>query len=280
MVTWTRRLLRVTATAVAGGAAAVTWLPGTAHAAGPRYAALGDSYASGWGAGAGIPTSPECGRSANAYGRLWAESHAHQSFQNLTCKGAYATDVAYTQVSQMSAATTMVTVTAGGNDANFQNTMIKCRGTVSTGSGCGPAMDESIRLIDNVVPGRMDTMFARLTAKLPNTATVYVLGYPRLYTEVPHCGLFSIDPATRHKLNLIADWLNSQIRQSVTKADGRYPERIVFIDVRGRFADHSLCSASSYILGPHWPGNLDTSYHPNAAGHRNGYFSALRAVTG
>lgn len=257
-------------------AVTVLVLPQPAMAAGPRLAALGDSYASGWGASRAIPDPNDCGRTANAYGRAWADTHAHESFQNLTCKGYTADHVRRWQVPAMSTATTMVTLTAGGNDVGFSRTMEACR--TPLGLDCDSEIARSRREIDAVVPGRMDALFRDLANKLPSTATVYVLGYPRLYTEVPFCGVFSINAGDRHQLNLASNALNTRIREATARADAAWGERFRFVDVSSRFASHGLCSSDPWLLGPML--DIEKSYHPNDAGQRLGYLAALRSLTG
>ncbi len=76
-----------------------------------NYVALGDSYASGTGAGS-YGNSGSCYRSANAYAPLWASSHgATLSF--VACSGADTADVLNSQVSALNAATTLVTISIG-----------------------------------------------------------------------------------------------------------------------------------------------------------------------
>ena len=292
-----RMLQRVTAVAVAVGLALSLSAP--AQAAGPRYAALGDSYASGWGAGAGIPSvdrfGHECGRSANAYGRLWAEQHRAASFKNITCKGHTADWVGRYQTEAMPPDTTMVTVTAGGNDVNFSNTIASCR--LDTRQVCLNNIAGSVREMGSYMPGRLDYMYDRISSRLTanGAAKVYVLGYPRLFTETNNCGLFSIPNDVRHQLNLAAETMNTQQKAAVARANRDHPEKFVYVDVRDRFAQHGVCSSNGAWILPAIGALSDvrnlinndfnnskasTSYHPTDVGHRNGYLPALNAFTG
>jgi len=99
-------------------------LAANAGAADTNYAALGDSYSSG--VGAGDYSGGSCDRSAHAYAQQWADTHAPSSFSFLACSGATTTDVINGQVSALSLATTLVSITIGGNDAGFSSVMQTC----------------------------------------------------------------------------------------------------------------------------------------------------------
>src|SRR6201999_4580920 len=110
-------MLAIGVTAPVLGLAAITGpgIPAQAASA-VHYVALGDSYSSGVGAGS---TSGSCSQSPNAYPALWAKANAPASFTFAACSGATTTDVINTQLSSLSAATTLVSITIGGNDAVF-----------------------------------------------------------------------------------------------------------------------------------------------------------------
>jgi lysophospholipase L1-like esterase len=78
-----------------------------------NYVALGDSYASGVGAGS---VSGSCGQSPNAYPALWATASSPASFKFAACSGATTSDVISSQLSSLSSSTTLVSMTIGGND--------------------------------------------------------------------------------------------------------------------------------------------------------------------
>ena len=62
-----------------------------ASASSVNYVALGDSYASGL--GAGNYSGGSCDRSANAAAQLWANAHSPASFAFVACSGATTSDV-------------------------------------------------------------------------------------------------------------------------------------------------------------------------------------------
>ena len=51
-----------------------------------------------------------------------------------------------------------------------------------------------------------------------------------------------------------------------------------YVDVRGVFTGHEICSSSWWPNSLSWP--VEESYHPNRAGQQSGYLPALRAVIG
>ncbi len=67
--------------------------------------------------------------------------------------------------------------------------------------------------------------------------------------------------------------LNTVIQKTVSQQPG-----FSFVDVRGRFASHGVCSADPWINGPSVPPFVGP-YHPNQTGYRDGYLDALDAET-
>ena len=95
-----------------------------AQAATPGYAALGDSYSSGLGAGSSY-SGGSCDRSPQAFSALWSATHAGVRYVSLACAGATTNDVAV-QAQSIPADTSLVSVTAGGNDVGFSTIMTTC----------------------------------------------------------------------------------------------------------------------------------------------------------
>src|SRR5436190_8715465 len=118
-----RSLLRLS-TALGAVVLASLGVTGLAQAAGTVYAAVGDSYSSGVGAGS-YGSSGSCYRSSKAYAQLWTNAHAGTSLSFLACSGARTGDV-INQANSIPAGTTLVTVTVGGNDAGFTDVITTC----------------------------------------------------------------------------------------------------------------------------------------------------------
>ncbi|HEU5474147.1 MAG TPA: SGNH/GDSL hydrolase family protein [Actinophytocola sp.] len=239
--------------------------PAAAAPLAENYVALGDSYASGTGAGS-YGDSGSCLRSANAYGPLWAGSHG-ATFTNATCSGANSADVLNSQVGALTAATTLVTIAIGGNDIGFSDVVQTC--TFGSDSSCVNRVNEARTAAQTTLPGRLDSVYAAIGSRAPS-ARVIVLGYPRLFSA-SSCWWFS--STKRNALNNAANELSTIIAGRVAAAG------FIYEDTRDNFAGHEVCTGSQWINGIVLP-NVVESYHPNASGHRNGYLAALNAITG
>jgi lysophospholipase L1-like esterase len=235
-----------------------------------NYVALGDSYSSGVGAGSYYSSSGSCDRSTNAYSAAWAAAHGPASYVSVACSGATTGSVISSQVSALSTATTLVSITVGGNDVGFSSVMGTC--VLHSTSTCVSAIAASESEIASALPGQLDSVLAAISAHAPN-ARVVVLGYPHLYdlSRSPAClGLSTTD---RTDLNTAADALDGAI-QAAAQRHGD-----VFADVRNQFAGHEICDSGSWL---HSVNLLDigVSYHPTAAGQSGGYYPAFSANAG
>jgi lysophospholipase L1-like esterase len=253
--------------AIAGLAAAA---PAAGAAGAVRYVALGDSYSAGLGAGAMIRSSGSCDRSANAFSQLWAAAHHPARFVSVACAGATTSTVIATQLAALSGATTLVSVTVGGNDVGFTATMETC--VLRSTRACVSAIRAGEAAISSELPGELDNVLGDIRRAAPR-ARVVVLGYPELYdlARSPTCiGLSTTD---RQDLNQAADELDAAIRA----AAGRHGDR--FADVRPAFRGRSICDDPSWL---HAVSLLDpaASYHPTAAGQAGGYLPAFTAAAG
>ncbi|WP_329521363.1 SGNH/GDSL hydrolase family protein [Spirillospora sp. NBC_01491] len=239
---------------------------GSASAAGVHYAALGDSYSSGTGAGSYDPASGGCNRSANAYPKLWAAAHSTESFKFVACSGATTATIKSGQLGALGGSTTLVSLTAGGNDAGFGTVMQTC--VLDSAASCQSAVANAKGYMDKTLPGRLDSLYTAIRSRAPQ-ARVVVLGYPRLYKIVSGC--VGLSQAKRTALNGAADALDT----SVSKAAGR--AGFTFSDVRDEFAGHELCSGQGWLNAVTIP--IGSSYHPTALGHAKGYLPAFTGST-
>jgi lysophospholipase L1-like esterase len=234
-----------------------------------NYAALGDSYSSGVGAGGYDSSSGSCSRSPRSYAPLWAAAHAVSGFVFVACGGATTTDVLNNQLGGLNSATTLVTITIGGNDAGFVDVVTTC--ILGTDGGCRFAVSLAKGYATSVLPGKLSDLYSAIRARAPN-ARLVVLGYPRLFELTATCNVFGLDLAKRTALNGAADTLASVTASRAASAGA------TFIDVRGIFAGHGICGGSAWINPTTYP--ITDSYHPTATGYRYGYLAALVGVTG
>ena len=154
---------------LAGSLAAVLTLLGSvltlspAHAAGPSYVALGDSYSSGVGTRTYISDGTSCQRSTYAYPYLVASQRGFTlSFQ--ACSGAKIPDVTGKQLGALSSSTAYVTISVGGNDAGFSSVITECA-LPGWMSNCSGKVSSAQSYINNTLPGALSTLYASIRSK-------------------------------------------------------------------------------------------------------------------
>ncbi len=260
--------MRLTRPIVAVTLAALTviGLASPASAAAGRYVALGDSYASGTGAGS-YGSSGSCKRSANAYAQLWANANAPSSFAFVACSGAVTNDVLNGQVASVTSDTTLVTISIGGNDAGFADVMTTCN--TSSDATCVSRNQDAQNFARNTLPGRLNNVYTQIRSRAPG-ARVVVLGYPHIYQLNGSCWV-GLSETKRAAINQSADVLAS-VTSGRAAAYG-----FTYIDARNTFSGHEICaSGDRWLNSITWP--VDESYHPTASGQRGGYYNALEAI--
>jgi lysophospholipase L1-like esterase len=258
---------------LAGGIAAVLTLLGSvltlgpAHAAGPSYVALGDSYSSGVGTRTYISDGTSCQRSTYAYPYLIAQSRGFTlSFQ--ACSGAKVSDVTGKQLGTLSTSTAYVTISVGGNDAGFSSVITECA-QPGWMSNCDGKINTAQSYINNTLPGSLSTLYGTIRSKAPN-AKVVVVGYPRLFQgEDCNAGTW-FSPSEETRLNQTADLLNSKLA-SAASAKG-----FAFANPTNAFIGHAVCDDVEWLNGLSNP--ISESYHPNRTGHSSGYRPLVNAL--
>ncbi len=235
-----------------------------------RYVALGDSYAAGTGAADDTAAQGGCARSADAYPEQWAAQHAHASFVSEACDGATTAGVLSGQVRALSARTTLVSLTVGGNDAGFSHVMETCV-LQFWDSACQGAVSAADAFIARTLPGRLDATLQAIRARAP-AAKVVVVGYPDLYDLSQSPGCLGLSTARRTALDQGADALDRALSAAAARNGA------VFADVRGEFAGHEICDSSSWLYAVTFP--FGNSYHPTTAGQDLGYLPAFTAAAG
>lgn len=262
-----RRWLLTAATTLATTAGAVFALAAPAQAASVNYVALGDSYSSGVGADNYISSSGSCKRSTNAYPALWAAAHSPASYNSVACSGAKTTDVLNSQVSALSASTTLASITIGGNDAGFTNIMTTC--VLSSTSDCVAAVQAAENYAQTTLPGLLDNTYGTIRGHAPN-ANVVVLSYPVFYLlNQPLC--VGLSETSRAKIDEGINLIDGVISSAAGRAG------FAFADVRSAFVGHQLCSSGTKWLHSLNFLDITVSYHPTAAGQSGGYLPAFSA---
>src|SRR5262249_17524348 len=148
------------------------------------------------------------------------------------------TDVLNNQLGGLNAATTLVTITIGGNDAGFVDVVTTC--VLGTDGECRFAVSLAKGYATSILPGRLSPLYSPIRAPAPH-ARLIVLGYPRLFELTPTCTVFGLDLAKRTALNGAADTLAGVTATRAASVGA------TFIDVRGIFAGHGICGGSPWI---------------------------------
>ncbi|UNO42915.1 SGNH/GDSL hydrolase family protein [Streptomyces sp. MST-110588] len=245
------------------GAGAATAATPQARATG--YVALGDSYSAGVGAGSYDSASGSCKRSTKAYPALWAAANSVSSFTFSACSGARTGDVLSKQLGALNSSTGLVSITVGGNDAGFADTMKVC--ATDTESACLTRVAQARTYIQGTLPGKLDQVYNAISGKAA-AARVVVLGYPHIYKLGGTC--IGLSEKVRTAINAAADDINTVTAKRA--ADHGF----AFGDVNTTFAGHELCSGSPWLHSITLP--VDESYHPTAAGQSGGYLPVLRSA--
>ncbi|MEW2402476.1 SGNH/GDSL hydrolase family protein [Streptomyces sp. NPDC046862] len=237
---------------------------------GAEYVALGDSYASGVGAAPYDASSGDCKRSPNSYPRLYAAAHPKYALKDVTCSGATMADVRNNQLSALSEKTSLVTLTVGGNDAQFSSVVQAC--LTQSDSYCATATNWMSSYARNQMVTELAVLYKDIKTRAPK-ALVLVLGYPRALASTGSCGQIDLSAAKRTSMNGMADAL-AEGTQAAAKSASVY-----FIDMRSQFDGHGACGADPWINGVDLSRQAEI-FHPNAAGYTKGYAARLSSVWG
>jgi lysophospholipase L1-like esterase len=252
-----------------GGVGAVAGAPAEA-ATGAEYVALGDSYASGVGAAPYNASSGNCQRSPNNYPHQYAGAHPSYRLKDVTCSGAAIADVRSNQLSALSGMTSLVTLTVGGNDAQFATVVQDC--LTEDDATCATVTEQMSKYAKNQLVTKLASLYKDIKAHAPH-ARVFVMGYPRTLAPTGSCGNIDLSPAKRTAMNGMADAL-AEGTQAAAKA-----AKVHFIDMRAQFTGHGACGSDPWIHGVDLS-DLTEIFHPNLAGYTKGYAVKLNATAG
>ena len=237
-----------------------------ASAAGPAYAALGDSYSSGVGTRNYYADSGSCQRSPNAYPVIDA-NRLGAALTFVACSGARVSDVLNNQLGSLNASTAYVTISIGGNDAGFTDVITRC--ALPWPWTCWGDIDNANAYIRNTLPGSLNNVYTQIRNRAPN-AKVVVVGYPRLFNESDCQQLARISPGEQTAMNATADLLATTIAGRAAAFGFR------FVDVRAAFENHQICDSAEWLNGLSDP--IGESYHPNPSGQSAGYAPLVEAA--
>jgi lysophospholipase L1-like esterase len=244
-----------------------------------RYAALGDSYASGEGLRPFEADSGPCHRSPSAYPRAVAAGEGGPTLTFLACSGAMVADVLGAgQLGAIDPAADLVTVTVGGNDAGFVSVVGECVIGVDPCSH----LDAEVEAALAGLGARLEAAYRQIRARAPG-ARLLVVGYPQVVAD-PATADFATCAAVASPLPGLrvdaadATWLRRKgaelselVRQAAKGAGATY------VDVTAGFAGHEACSPDPWLTGVVLA-DLKSSFHPTVAGQAELARLVIRAL--
>ncbi|KEF52275.1 uncharacterized protein A1O9_11515 [Exophiala aquamarina CBS 119918] len=211
------------------------------------YAALGDSYAAG--AGAGSPIVFSCGRFSEAYPVQIAHSkHLNISDANihyLACGGSDSRSVLIHQVPFIEKSD-VITMTVGGNEVHFFSVLNACVYQWLPISSCEKELAESRALIESrSLIRKIDAVISESVKRKRSDALLLVTGYARFFNErtdlcdhVTFSRTRPLDYLTKDKrraLNQLVSLLNDVVRASADIHGAKY------VDIDGIYEGHRFC---------------------------------------
>ncbi|MFD9698684.1 SGNH/GDSL hydrolase family protein [Lentzea sp. NPDC059081] len=248
---------------------------------------LGDSYASGVGAGDYQDgTAGNCWRSNNSYGeqvaaRLRAAGRLG-SVTNVSCSGAATADLSVpfkerpAQLDALKPDTNLVLLTIGTNDIDYAS-----YGTTCVLSDCTGAPTEATLAKLPQMGSNVTALLTEIDRRSPH-ARIVVVGYgrqvstsdnPPAATLDPICGDGLLTTAERVEGNAVADGLDATLKSAVTAArrQGAFATYASPFSRPETFEGHALCEAGTPFLrgfdalAPGQEG-IEAVFHPNVAG--------------
>ncbi|MET9627178.1 SGNH/GDSL hydrolase family protein [Lentzea sp. NPDC006480] len=269
--------------AVLAAVVAALGIAPTANAARPTsLVLLGDSYASGTGAGAYQDgTAGNCWRSNNSYGEQVASRLRAQgrltSLTNVTCSGAATADLSRpfkdrpAQLDSLRRDTDLVLLSIGTNDIDYAD-----YGGTCIQADCTGAPTEAILAKLPQMGRGVSALLTEIRKRSPY-ARVILVGYGRQVstsgnppgaTLDPICGDGILTTEERREGNKVADGLDATLRSAAAHTGAVYASPFAYPD---RFAGHALCEAGTPFLrgfdalapGQEGP---EAVFHPNQQG--------------
>jgi lysophospholipase L1-like esterase len=228
---------------------------------GDRYVSLGSSIASGYGISV---QSTSCGRSSRDYGQLVAK-HFHLHLVDASCGAALIEHVVDTpqgsnppQLTFVTPATRLVTVSVGGNDIDYNATAVAC------GNPATCAAPPNLATLVANMRISLKAMIEKVKAAAPSATIVFVT-YPREVPAGKNCPALGFTNSGAAVVRSIGQMLENAFVQVVK------PLGVKFIDPYAVPGDHTACArpsqrwtaGSKYVFGV-----TGFAYHPTALGHK------------
>lgn len=248
-----------------------------------RYVAMGSSYA----AGPGIPKAADddarCARSTNNYAHQFARKR-ELTLVDVSCSGATTRDIltasskAPAQIDAVTADTSLVTVTIGGNDVGFVTLLgsASCRrlgvGKQAPGGKCPEAPSVTERTWQDLATS-MRRIADEVRARAPAARLVFV-DYPVVLPRTGRCAATPMSVAEAAAARARAARL-AALTATIARATNA-----TLLSASSLSRGHDACSATPWIHGFPRPGQARfVPYHPNREG-MTAVAEALDKITG
>lgn len=207
-----------------------------------KWAAIGDSYSAG--IGCGYLLDPDCKRYNFSFPSLINVDErmgdTSRDFQFLACSGAVSSQILETQVPQIADGVQVVTVTAGGNDADFSKILVDCVYGFRLDSTCEDRLTDAGNLIQSEeFRNSIDALISATLPKLDENGRIYYVGYaPFFDAQSTQCNDVSWDFLNGHfnhtkfttdlrtRLNVLVSQMNGVLGEIINAAD----DRVIFVD--------------------------------------------------
>lgn len=232
------------------------------------YAALGDSYAAGVGAGTPVDS---CRNTAGAYPRLWTGTDPSLvRLTTATCTGGTTSHV-LAAAAELTAEIDLVSITVGANDLGVTDAFATCMDPARA-VDCAAARARIDAALQSAVPAAVGTVLTTVKERAPR-AKVVLTGYPQPFSPDGDCGTPDIPAEVRTLGNRVMGALNTVLAAQAKLAG------IAYVDVEPAFAGHEICAAAPWVIG--LAGRADgTVLHPNPAGQTEGYLPLFTRAVG
>lgn len=258
------------------------------HASGTGiYVALGDSYSSGEGVPPYLPQpkGDGCDRSALAWPFLVNIDLGfyRPRFSFHACSGALVQSLTkfnknsneLSQEHWLSSSTQLVTLTWGGDNANFPKVITTCVLQQECQVYWQLAVNRAIaqmRGTSNTDPVSLVRLYETISRRAPN-AKIIVLGYPRFFPPKPPATCltgfgFKFGHAEMMWINNEINSMDNTISGAVAIAEHHGYQHVQYVrDSYDAFSGHELCTKAPYYNAV-VPSHIYTSFHPNITGNQ------------
>jgi lysophospholipase L1-like esterase len=246
-----------------------------------QYIALGSSFAAGIGLGPRQPGSPlVCLRSIMGYPQLLARMTG-LSLVDMSCSGSSTEHILQggqvflgPQLAAIGPDARLVTVTSGGNDANYIGDLTFASGSAGLlgklfWRGPKPIAERDFeRITDN-----FQKIVTAIRKRAPQ-AIIALVSYPAVLPDHGSCASLGLDQEMTDLGREVAARLHQATRSAAEQSGA------IFVDMQAASAGHGCCSQEPWVNGAAINDDNGAPFHPNHAGARATAEAVFKAIAG